>query len=660
MRKLNRNLLTVIICLLFTAPLFAQSGKQYEITRIDGKEFYVYPVLQAEGFYSLTRRFNVSQAEIEKYNPETKAGLKKGQRLLIPVKGSGTTPVAEGTNNKYFTHTIMSGETLEVLAHMYNVNVNDILTLNPSVKNNLIPGHSIRIPQASNLYRKEGQYTFHTIEPQETLFSVAKKYGVSMQSIMDENPGLTSNTFAIGKIIRIKPALQAQLDDEPVAASAIARYRVKSKETLYSISRKLNVSLSELLELNPGLTRIKEGDYLNVPSSAVATATQDNTPSKPTVDTMTEMRDMLEQASRIQKPAQVKVALMLPFDIKQPTYAQAKQNRYIEFYEGFLLAVDSIRNSGVSIDLYVFDTDTEGVSNILRNPAVSNCDLIIGPANNDQIAHVAAFAKEKGINMVNPFTFDSDATENNTHLFQLNTPNSYLYAESSAEFVNLFKEHQVVFLHESGFSADKKEFIDYLRNELSLQNVAYSDFEYTNPEEVTQIDSLLNLSGEVVFVPLSAKKEVLTKLLPSLKIMKQANDSISISLFGYPEWQMYTNEFMDYFYELNTYIYTRIYLNPLDKATKDFYKKFKYWYQKDLLPIYPRYGVLGFDTGMFFLNAVNKYGKHFDAHIDMLPASSLQTAMCFRRINNWSGFINRCIYFVNFRTNSTIRKIEVK
>ena len=63
---------------------------------------------------------------------------------------------------------------------------------------------------------------------------------------------------------------------------------------------------------------------------------------------------------------------------------------------------------------------------------------------------------------------------------------------------------------------------------------------------------------------------------------------------------------------------------------------------------------------MFFLNAINLYGKNFDSHIDMIPAKSIQTAMCFRRLNNWSGFINRCIYFVNFKPNATIEKIEVK
>ncbi|MGL4293411.1 MAG: amino acid ABC transporter substrate-binding protein [Bacteroidales bacterium] len=658
MRKSNRKLLSAIFCLFFAANLFAQtSNRSYETTRINGQEFYIYQVSQAEGFYSLTKQFNVTQAEIEKYNPETRAGLKKGQHLLIPVHSTATTPKHEKADD-YFTHTIMIGETLQSLANMYQISPNDIIAINPGLPNQLIPGHAIRIPQATSLYRQNGLYVFHTIEPKETLFSLSKKYGVTMQSIMEENPGLTTSSFAIGRIIRIKPADEASLSEEKVNAVPMMRYQVKKKETFYSLSRKFDVSLSELLEYNPGITRVKEGDFLNIP----APAPQESLAKKevPTVDSLQEMHLILENASKIEHQAQVKVALMLPFELNKLNTPQARQNRYVEFYEGFLIAVDSIRHSGVSIDLYVFDTETEGISSILKNPTVAGCDLIIGPAHNDQINQVAKFANEHGINMINPFTFDSDATENNPHLFQLNTPNSYLYAESAAEFVNLFKERQIVFLQETGFHADKKEFIDYLRNELTLRGLEHKDYEYTTNEQLSAVDSILNLSGEVVFVPISSKKEVLNKLLPSLQVMKKSNDSIQISLFGYPEWQMYTNDFMNSFYDLDTYIYTRIYLNPFSSFTKNFYEKFKYWYKRDLLPIYPRYGVLGFDTGMFFLEAVNKYGKSFDAHIDMIPAASLQTAMCFRRINNWSGFINRCIYFVNFRPNGTIKKIEVK
>ena len=117
---------------------------------------------------------------------------------------------------------------------------------------------------------------------------------------------------------------------------------------------------------------------------------------------------------------------------------------------------------------------------------------------------------------------------------------------------------------------------------------------------------------------------------------------------------------MEYFYELNTYLFSRIYANPFAQDTKRFNNKFQYWYGKEMMYLYPRYGMVGFDIGMYFLKALNRFGKNFENHIDMLPSGSIQTAICFKRAKNWSGFVNRCIYFVNFRPNGTIEKIEVK
>ena len=658
MRIFNRLKATFFLCI-WVVAVFAQSQSSYEKTQIDGKDFYIYHVNQAEGFYSLTQQFHVSQAEIEKYNPETKDGLKKGQSILIPVNslnkkdGKPVTTVHQQSDD-YFVHTVMTGETLSSIARMYNITVNDIIAQNPELSTTLVPGQRLTIPQPSSIYRNNGQYKYHTIQPKETLFSVAKQYGVSMQSVVNENPGLTNTTFSVGRIIRIKTPDKTDIQDDKQQTMPTTVYLVHKKETLYSISRKLNIPLTQLLELNPNITHIKTGDKLIVPQSKMMKKEDEN----PALATQ-QMHDILDDVSKITSQGSANVAVILPFDI-QSSGTQIKQNRYIEFYEGFLLAVDSIRSNGTSIDIHIFDSQVEGIKSILKNPELAKVDLIIGPANADEIKLVSDFAKSHQINMVNPFTFDSEATNDNPYLFQVNTPNSYLYAETASEFIQIFKKNKIVFINKIGEQSDKKDFINYLRNELDTQSIAYEDFEYSDETELSEVDSLLNLNGDVVFVPLSSKKESLNMTTTALHIMHRNNTEIRISLFGYPEWQMYTNEFGQYFYELNTYLYTRIYINPFASETKGFYNRFKYWYHKDLLPIYPRYGVLGFDTGMFFLQAVSKYGKRFDTHIDMISAESLQTAMCFRRINNWSGFINRCLYFVNFRPNNTIHKIEVK
>ena len=654
---------------ILSAPVFSQEKSLLPKTTIDNVEFYIYEITTAEGFYSVSKKFGISEDDIIKYNPETKSGLKLGQRILIPTHHitssnsqlSAASDQATTSNKDVFTHTVIKGETLHSISRMYHVSVNEIKALNPNISNNLRIGQVITIPQkkSTSASPQSSEYIYHTIQPKETLYAVAKLYNSSMQEVIDANPGLSNLNFSIGKIIRIKKnqALTSKEEKTKEPTYEYKYYKVSRKDTYYSIAKKFNIDVELLQKYNPEVTKLRSGRRIVVP---ILTETKEVKVPESKNDSIILMNRLLTDAAAISGTDQVDIAILLPFDLNQTDSKKIRENRYIEFYEGFLLAVDKMRYKGSDINLHVYDTKTIAIMDLIAKPELKQADLIIGPVAEDKLQHVAQFAKHNKINMVNPFSFDSKAIDSNPYLYQVNTPTAFLNAESTDEFIKLFGESNIVFLKDKGLATDKKEFIDYLRAELSIKGIKYKDYEYSTSEEIFYVDSLLNLTGKTVFVPLSAKKAALDKILPSLTVVKRNNSEIDVTLFGYPEWQMYSNQFMDYYYSLNTYIYTRIYVNPFDAATAEWHQKYKQWYQKDLLPIYPCYGILGYDTGMFFIDALTEYGRNFDNHIEMKSANSLQTAMCFRRVNNWGGFINRCIYFVNFRPDGTIVKTEVK
>ena len=74
----------------------------------------------------------------------------------------------------------------------------------------------------------------------------------------------------------------------------------------------------------------------------------------------------------------------------------------------------------------------------------------------------------------------------------------------------------------------------------------------------------------------------------------------------------------------------------------------------------PKYGLLGFDTGMYFLSVLKQYGKNFENHLNQVESSSIQTDFKFQRINNWSGFINKSFYFVYFKPSYIIEKRVIR
>ena len=362
--------------------------------------------------------------------------------------------------------------------------------------------------------------------------------------------------------------------------------------------------------------------------------------------------------NEVQKKNEITVALLLPFMLNQPESVES--SLYVEYYEGFLLAVDSLKKQGVSINLYVYDTEKSKntVKTILNKPEAKNFDLIIGPVDDALIKIVADFAIQNNINMVNVFSLKNEEVTNNAHIFQTNIPHPYLYAETTQEFCNRFKDRKVVFIKDENAN-DKKDFITTLKTDLNRQSLPYT--EHTLNEILANDAAVLtSINQPILLVPTSENISVLSKILPELRKVKEEHPDLVLSLFGYPEWQKNVSSFIESFYILDTYIYTRFYIDPTDKQTEIFYQKFKYWYSKELINASPKFGILGFDTGMYFLNALWKYGRNFETQLDQINARSIQTDFYFQRINNWSGFINKGIYFVNFRPDYSIEKIKLR
>lgn len=632
---------------------------------IDGKEFYVYRVESGEGFYSVGRKFHVTQEEILQYNPEARYGLRGGQELIIPAIDPEST---ETTSPLWFTHTIAPGETLYSIAHMYQVTPESIIALNPGAEKGIKSGFSIKIPQTtlrSTVEKDRKAYVYHTIAPKETLYSLARQYHTDIESIVRENPGLTPETFAAGKVIRIPPVNET--DEEtpaPVSAekeeASFLRHEVQKKETLYSISKHFGVSIPDLIAANPGLKRLSAGMILNIPvAEKVSALPAKGRPAVKEEDPGT-MQDLFVFREETTGKKEVNVALLLPFMLNHPQNKTAPL--YLEYYEGFLLAVEEMQKKGLSVNVYVYDTQSSAkqVKRILSEPELENMDLIIGPVEDNLIKTVADFALAHDINLVNIFSLKNEEALHNARIFQTNIPHPYLYAEAIREFSRLFADRRVIFITDPAGKNDKKEFVSALKTDLDRRSVPYSGFTAdlleANVENLLQQDS----AQAIVFVPEGGNFESLSHLLPTLRTIRDKHPLLTFSLFGYPEWQTYTKDFIENFYALDTYIFTRFYVDPTDPHTREFYKRYKYWYSKDVQAANPQYGILGYDTGMFFLKALQKYGKDFGNRIDGVNHSSIQTDFYFQRVNNWTGFINKGSYFVHFTPFYKIEKIEIR
>ena len=549
---------------------------------------------------------------------------------------------------------------------MYGVSQSDIIKLNPGSDEKIFIGRTLRIPRSAANIQKE---TYHTIETGETLYRLTVKYNVSAKAICDANPGLSAENFRIGQVIRIPSTTETQtmVPAETQSSTVVANnnilgpvesrcrdmHKVKRKETVFSISREYGISEAELIAANPelkGENKIKKGTFLCIPYPKAQTEQNIQSQAIPTDSEL-----FRENRKKTERFSTIKAAVILPF---LDGVSKSESSRMVEYYEGLLMAVDSLKRTGTSIDLYTYNSGPESASlnSILGKSEMKDMDIIFGPLYQQHIKPLAEFAKKQDTRLVIPFTSKDNTVFQNPAVYQINTPQSYLYSEVYDHFVRQFPNANVIFIEASQGAKDKAEFIKGLKDELRNRSIPMKSLK----EDVTveSLKTVLRTDRENIFIPTSGSNLTLIKILPQLTLLVREQPESRVHLFGYPEWQTYTKDHLEAFFELDTYFYSSFYTNNLLPAAINFTKSYRRWYGKEMDERYPKFGMLGFDTGYFFLKGLARYGSSFEKNMQGLDLIPIQTGFKFQRVNNWGGFINKKVFFVHFTKNFELVKLD--
>jgi LysM repeat protein/ABC-type branched-subunit amino acid transport system substrate-binding protein len=567
-----------------------------------------------------------------------------------------------------FYHTVERGQTVYSIAKMYEVKVEDIYRLNIGSDEAIRAGDKLKIPQKKAIKtsttepEKGTGYIYHTIQARETLYGVSKKYGVSGENIVEANPGLSHASFSIGKTIRIpagkkqKPAMEI-VENEKGAKEIY--YTVPARETMFNICKTFKTSEKELLKLNPELAGgLRRGMTIRIP----LIINEKDIPKDHEPDAG-EVNAMLHTKREINYINAAKIALLLPYNAEN-RHTNTAENLIIEYYEGLLLAVDSLRNQGYTTELFVRDigSDTPALRKILKDEEqiLKDVNLIIGGVSNEQIKLIADFAQKNKIKYVIPFAQRNDDVLNNACIFQINTPPNLLYANAIYAGANLFAKYNIIFL-DTKDKDEQTEFINEFKRDLKERNISYKDAVYEASDFPASIEARLSTDKPNVIIPISSSFDALTKIKTVLRTISETKPEYKINLFGYPVWQTYTKDCLDDFHALDTYIYSRFYADNMNPNVKTFYENYKNWYSKSpIMSTFPKYGMLGFDTGMFFFGALQHYGADFENNLSEIRYKSLQTGFNFERVNNWGGYINTNIYIIHYNKDYTITRSDFK
>ena len=153
-------------------------------------------------------------------------------------------------------YTVKSGDSLWSIAKKYGITVDDLKNANNLTSNLLNIGQKLIIPSGEE---ENVEYTTYTVKSGDTLYSIAKKYNLTMQELINFN-NLSSTLLSVGQILKVPVAVE-----EPV--EPYTTYTVKSGDNLYAIARNYGVSVSDIMNYN-GLTSnlLSIGQVLKIPT----------------------------------------------------------------------------------------------------------------------------------------------------------------------------------------------------------------------------------------------------------------------------------------------------------------------------------------------------------------------------------------------------------
>lgn len=185
-----------------------------------------------------------------------------GSFLMNPKDSVGV----ETIDGKLFViHRVDDKETLFGISKRYRADIDDILKYNQTVADGLEVGQIIKVPYTKPVNRPADGIV-HKVEPKETMFSISKKYNVSVDDLRKWN-NLADNSISVGQelIINRKPAaLYPSVNKTvPEMASKQGTHTVAASETLYSIARQYKVTVDQLVKWNNlASTEVKPGQTL--------------------------------------------------------------------------------------------------------------------------------------------------------------------------------------------------------------------------------------------------------------------------------------------------------------------------------------------------------------------------------------------------------------
>ena len=609
----------------------------------------------------------------------------------------------------YYIHIVKKGETAYSISKAYGITVEQLVKENPDSEKGIKEGQALRLPIVENIpeqkerqllfqpRKDESRYIYHKLVPGETVYSLAKKYGVSENEIVESNPGAEINKLPVGAEIAI-PKRQftssttrlEQLEDGYIS------HKVQRGESISSIAEKYGTTVREIRRINRGLIFPRVDDYIRVPVSRI---TEPVVPDLAVADTTAGIDNELDSlAGRPIEYTEVRnlrgtynIALLLPLYFEQNArrteidssqvikgkpvkkivrkpddWIYEESAPFIELYQGVLIAADTLRSLGVNINLHVYDiqSDTVGVKNLIESGELRDMDLIIGPIYSHNLSIVSDYASSRQIPVISPVSLMStDVLDDNPYLFLVN-PSLSVAQERIAQIAKAYADDNFILIYSdtAKYKSEIRQFKSYLFRELTTEipyeEIRFKEFLFysrsaLSNDSINRLGHAMSENSNNIILIASEDRAVLSESLMDINTLSK---KYPVKVIGYPAMRDLYNLDPKNYFDIGIELLSPYWIDYSRRDVINFNRAFRSYFFTE--PEEISFAWLGYDITYYFLSGLALNGRRFISNPQIHNPDLLSTEFDFRRDRRRNGFENHKLYLIKYTRDMEVELVD--
>lgn len=514
-------------------------------------------------------------------------------------------------------------------------------------------------------------YYSHVVQDRQTLFSIAKAYGVTVNDIYDANKDLDLRNLGLKKnsILRIpatgtpqteaaaapvKPAEQTKTAEKPMDGGIITHV-VKWYEDIEDIAAKYKVSVESILQANGLKSRkLKSRQVLRIPADEKIEkeGTAPAEPEQVTPETQVSDAEPQEHTSILEdianfftRKSTVNAVLMLPLNA-----SGTPNSTNMDMYCGFLMGVRDLGEKGISTNLSVYDVANGTIP--VTASKLEETDVVIGPIAVPDLQKVLAIGSDTPV--VSPLDQKAESLVDG-HANFIQSPASYnvQYEDLCKWIKSDFKPgDKVIVISEKG--AKNTSINASVTSYLNSLGVNFTPYSYSILQGRGVTDALTQIvsKGTNRFVIASDSEAFVNDAVRNLSQLKFRKHDVV--LYSSSRIRSFNTIDAENFHAVNLHASLSYYIDYDDPEVKRFLLEYRALYNTEPT----RFAFQGYDLAKYFIGAVAEYGNKWQKALTRRDAEALLQNTFFFAEQEDGGLVNQGIRRVVYDADFSIRSVN--